>query len=404
MTAANVPAGEAPLGDLVAPEPEERPDLWPFTARRGVNGALSIGGRTLIEILSQAPTPVFVLDEADLRGRAAAWTAAMAEEFCPDYGMNGGEAFYAGKAFLTTRVARTVLEQGMGIDSASRGELAVALAALGSADGGRSPARTARLGLHGNGKTRAEIAVALHHRLGHLVLDSVEEIALAADVVRDLREALAAAGDPARAEQQRRYLKSAMEMYGVGVPRTRRIAQAAAASHPSLWRDATGWEAALRRVWDTAEHREERFAVLAIIRSRHCAQHAERIESLALYEHLLRTGQWWDLVDEASHAVGLVVRAHPAAAARMRAWATDADLWVRRSAIICQLQHKDRTDPGLLSDVIEANQEDPEFFIRKAIGWALRDYARTAPVWVRRFVDSHPRLSPLSRREALKHL
>ena len=223
-------------------------------------------------------------------------------------------------------------------------------------------------------------------------------------LVRDLREALAAAGDPARAEQQRRYLKSAMEMYGVGVPRTRRIAQAVAASHPCLWRDATGWEAALRRVWDTAEHREERFAVLAIIRSRHSAPHADRIESLALYEHLLRTGQWWDLVDEASHAVGLVVRAHPAAAARMRAWATDADLWVRRSAIICQLQHKEHTDLPLLSDVIEANQDDGEFFIRKAIGWALRDYARTDGAWVRAFVTNHPRLSPLSRREALKHL
>ena len=223
-------------------------------------------------------------------------------------------------------------------------------------------------------------------------------------LVRDLREALAAAGDPGRAEQQRRYLKSAMEMYGVGVPRTRRIAQAVAASHPCLWRDATSWETALRRVWDTAEHREERFAVLAIIRSRHCAPHAERIESLALYEHLLRTGQWWDLVDEASHAVGLVVRAHPAAAARMRAWATDADLWVRRSSIICQLQHKERTDTSLLGDVIEANQDDGEFFIRKAIGWALRDYARTDGAWVRAFVEGHPRLSPLSRREALKHL
>ena len=223
-------------------------------------------------------------------------------------------------------------------------------------------------------------------------------------LVRDLREALAAAGDPARAEQQRRYLKSAMEMYGVGVPRTRRIAQAVAASHPCLWRDATGWEAALRRVWDTAGHREERFAVLAIIRSRLSAPHADRIESLVLYEHLLRTGQWWDLVDEASHAVGLVVRAHPAAAARMRAWATDADLWVRRSAIICQLQHKEHTDLPLLSDVIEANQDDGEFFIRKAIGWALRDYARTDGAWVRAFVTDHPRLSPLSRREALKHL
>ncbi|MBO3725704.1 DNA alkylation repair protein [Actinomyces bowdenii] len=223
-------------------------------------------------------------------------------------------------------------------------------------------------------------------------------------LIRDLREALAAAGDPARAAQQRAYLKSEMEMHGVGVPATRRIARAAAASHPSLWQEAADWRAVLRRVWDGAERREERFAVLAIIRSRRSAPHADRIDSLALYEHLLRTGRWWDLVDEASHAVGLVVLAHPAAAARMRAWALDSDLWVRRSAIICQLQHKEHTDLDLLRDVIEANQDDDEFFIRKAIGWALRDYARTDGEWVRAFVEAHPRLSPLSRREALKHL
>ena len=128
------------------------------------------------------------------------------------------------------------------------------------------------------------------------------------------------------------------------------------------------------------------------------------MESLALYEHFLRTGQWWDLVDETSHAVGLVVRQHPAAAARMRVWATDPDMWVQRSAIICQLQHKADTDLDLLTGVIEANQEDSEFFIRKAIGWALRDYARTDGDWVRAFVQTHPDLSPLSRREALKHL
>ena len=145
MTAVSVPAGEAPLGSLIAPEPDERPDLWPSTARRGDDGSLRIGGRCLTEILAEAPTPVFVLDEADLRGRAATWSAAMAEEFWPDYGMNGGEAFYAGKAFLSTRVARTVLEQGMGIDTASR--------------------------------------------VGHLVLDSLDEVALATRAVRQLREA-----------------------------------------------------------------------------------------------------------------------------------------------------------------------------------------------------------------------
>ncbi|QKD80698.1 DNA alkylation repair protein [Actinomyces marmotae] len=222
--------------------------------------------------------------------------------------------------------------------------------------------------------------------------------------IHDLREALAAAGDPARAEQQRAYLKSEMAMYGVGVPVTRRIAQRIAAAHPDLWREAATWEAALRLLWDGATHREERYAALAIIRSTRSAPHSDRLESLALYEHLLRTGQWWDLVDETSHAVGLVVRAHLAAAARMRAWAVDANMWVRRSAIICQLQHKERTDVGLLTAAIEANQEDQEFFIRKAIGWALRDYARTDGDWVRAFVETHPGLSPLSRREALKHL
>jgi len=178
-----VPAGEPPLGALACPEPEDRPDLWPTTARRTPDGELALGGLTVSEILTDAPSPVFVLDEADLRGRAASWAAAMHEEFWPSYGMAGGEAFYAGKAFLTTKVAQWALEEGMGIDTASRGELAVSLAALQEVDGEDAT----RLGLHGNGKTQAEIAVALSHHLGHLVLDSLEEVELAARAVRDLR-------------------------------------------------------------------------------------------------------------------------------------------------------------------------------------------------------------------------
>ena len=178
-----IPNAEPPLGALACPEPEDRPDLWPTTARRTPAGELALGGLTVSEILTDAPSPVFVLDEADLRGRAASWAAAMHEEFWPSYGMAGGEAFYAGKAFLTTKVAQWVLEEGMGIDTASRGELAVSLAALQEVDGEDAT----RLGLHGNGKTQAEIAVALSHHLGHLVLDSLEEVELAARAVRDLR-------------------------------------------------------------------------------------------------------------------------------------------------------------------------------------------------------------------------
>ena len=182
-----IPAGEPPLGSLACPEPEDRPDLWPTTARRTDDGELVLGGLTVSEILAEAPSPVFVLDEADLRGRAASWAAAMHEEFWPSYGMAGGEAFYAGKAFLTTKVAQWVLEEGMGIDTASRGELAVSLAALQEVDGEKTTTDATRLGLHGNGKTQAEIAVALTHHVGHLVLDSLEEVELAVRAVRELR-------------------------------------------------------------------------------------------------------------------------------------------------------------------------------------------------------------------------
>ena len=182
-----VPTGEPSLGALACPEPEDRPDLWPTTARRTPDGELALGGLTVSEILADAPSPVFVLDEADLRGRAASWSAAMHEEFWPSYGMAGGEAFYAGKAFLTTKVAQWVLEEGMGIDTASRSELAVSLAALQEVDGEDATMDATRLGLHGNGKTQAEIAVALTHHVGHLVLDSLEEVELAVRAVRELR-------------------------------------------------------------------------------------------------------------------------------------------------------------------------------------------------------------------------
>jgi 3-methyladenine DNA glycosylase AlkD len=87
----------------------------------------------------------------------------------------------------------------------------------------------------------------------------------------------------------------------------------------------------------------------------------------------------------------------------VRTWITDPDRWLRRTAVICQLQAAAATDTALLTEAIEANLDDPDFFLRKGIGWALRQYARTDPDWVRRLVAEHPGLSPLSRREALRH-
>ena len=129
--------------------------------------------------------------------------------------------------------------------------------------------------------------------------------------------------------------------------------------------------------------------------------------SLPLYRHLVVTGAWWDLVDEtAAHLVGGVLGGHRADTTPVvRSWSRDDDLWLRRTSVLAQLRHRADTDTGLLRDVIEANVDDTSFWLRKAIGWALRSYAATDPDWVRAEVARlGPRLSGLSRREAIKHL
>jgi len=119
------------------------------------------------------------------------------------------------------------------------------------------------------------------------------------------------------------------------------------------------------------------------------------------------TGAWWDLVDDvAVHLAGAVRALHPEEMTPVvRGWAIGGDLWLRRTAVICQLGRRAATDRDLLRYAIESNVDDSSFWLRKAIGWALRDLARTDPDWVRAEVARlDGRISSLSRREALKHL
>ena len=108
----------------------------------------------------------------------------------------------------------------------------------------------------------------------------------------------------------------------------------------------------------------------------------------------------------AANRIGPILLSHKEEVTpRVEQWIEHQDLWLRRTSIICQLTFKERTDLGLLRAAIEPNLEDPSFWIRKAIGWALRQYARTDPDWVLATVAEYDgRLSGPSRREALKHL
>jgi 3-methyladenine DNA glycosylase AlkD len=123
---------------------------------------------------------------------------------------------------------------------------------------------------------------------------------------------------------------------------------------------------------------------------------------LPVYEELMSTGAWWDYVDAVAGHMGNQLRLYPNEVRPvMRAWSTDEDMWKRRVSIICQVSFKKDTDLDLLYANIEPNLADRRFFIRKAIGWALRAYAWTDPEEVARYVAANEaRMSGLSKREA----
>ena len=132
----------------------------------------------------------------------------------------------------------------------------------------------------------------------------------------------------------------------------------------------------------------------------------QTLKTLSMYEEMVVTGAWWDYVDDiGSHRLKTLVERYPKGMARrMRSWSKDPSLWKRRCSIICQLRRKLDTDLELLWDCIEVNLDDKEFFIRKAIGWALRDLAWEDLETVERYVAANQdRLSSLSKREALKN-
>ncbi|MGC5628388.1 diaminopimelate decarboxylase [Georgenia sp. Z1344] len=156
------------LSALVAPEPDGSvAGPWSTTTERDDAGALTVGGVAITDLAAEHGTPAYVLDLADLRGRAAAYADAFDRHFATERGLAGADVYYAGKALLTVGVARLVHAAGLRVDTSTGGELATALAAgVPGAD----------IGLHGNNKSDDEIAAAIDAGVGRLVLDSLAEI------------------------------------------------------------------------------------------------------------------------------------------------------------------------------------------------------------------------------------
>ncbi len=221
------------------------------------------------------------------------------------------------------------------------------------------------------------------------------------EVTQFVATRLSAVADSEKAADMARYMKSSVPFYGVQKPGRERVLRELKVALPPA--DSGEYVAAVLGLWGQP-HREEKYLAIGYAKT---FKEFITVDHLDLFERLIREGAWWDLVDDiAIRLVGSVLLAEPDTVGTvMDSWVTDPDMWIRRSAIISQLKHKGSTNEERLFSYCLDRASETEFFIRKAIGWALREYAKTAPDAVARFLVEHGSVwSGLTFREAAKHL
>lgn len=207
-----------------------------------------------------------------------------------------------------------------------------------------------------------------------------------------------AAADPAAAAAMSDYMRGKFIFYGIAAPKRR-----------ALYRDFLKAEkkngavdyAFLDRCW-ADEHREFQYVVFDYLTA---LENFLTYDDIFVMEKYVRTKQWWDTIDFFDEIIGGIGLRDRRVNGLMLDWSLDGDFWIRRIAIDHQLGRKEKTDAALLEKIVVNNLGSNEFFINKAIGWALRDYSKTNPAWVKDFLSRHGgEMSKLSLREAGKYI
>lgn len=214
-----------------------------------------------------------------------------------------------------------------------------------------------------------------------------------------LKELFEQYANPVQAAPMKNYMRDQFEYLGIKTPQNTALQKEFYKKHGSP--ELSELNEILTDLWSLPE-REFQYVGLGLLGKFEKELPAEFI---ATVEYLIITKSWWDTVDAiASHTVGTHFKRFPSVREKyLKKWRKARNVWLRRTTILFQLGYKQETDFDLLSELIHENLGSKEFFINKAIGWALRQYAYTDPQAVKQFVTSTP-LQPLSRREALKHL
>jgi len=202
-----------------------------------------------------------------------------------------------------------------------------------------------------------------------------------------------------QAEPMRKYMKNLFPFLGIKKPERNKILKQFYLQ-TGILKEEFHQEFVIK-LWEHAE-REYQYAALDYIE-----KSLKKLgkENLPLMEYMITKKSWWDTVDMlASKPVGMIAKGHPEVIKEtIEGWAYGDHLWLRRSAILFQLKYKDQTNEERLYRYIEQNAESKEFFIQKVIGWVLREYSKTNPTSVKRFIETHS-LSALSVREGSKYL
>jgi 3-methyladenine DNA glycosylase AlkD len=206
--------------------------------------------------------------------------------------------------------------------------------------------------------------------------------------------------NPAQAGAMKKYMRDQFEYLGIKTPQSTALMKEFIKEHglPPI----AQLNAIVRELWSLPQ-REFQYAAIGLIRMLENKLESKFITTL---EYLLITKSWWDTVDSiAGGIVGTQFKRFPNVREKyLEKWRKSNNFWLRRTTLLFQLGYKKETDFDLMCELIKENLGSDEFFINKAIGWALRQYAHTNPAPVKKFVKATKELNPLSRREALKNI
>ena len=215
--------------------------------------------------------------------------------------------------------------------------------------------------------------------------------------VEELLENLKAVANSDDAVAMKAYMKNKFEFLGVKTPARRKLSKTFFKQQTDLVID---WNF-INEAWNYP-YRELQYTALDYLEIR---KKLLTPSDLPRLKKLAQTKSWWDTIDFLDRLVGSIISRFPEAKDIILSWSCDKDFWLRRLAIDHQLLRKEATDTELLEKILVNNLGQTEFFINKAIGWALRDYSKTNPDWVRDFIEQHQtEMAALSIREGSKYL